>query len=43
MQYCSGNLKEWEEEGGIPIKFDVNLKSKNYKVIDRLDTLLNLF
>lgn len=37
----SGNLKEWEEAGGIGIQFSTNLqKDKGFAVIDRLDKLL---
>ncbi len=39
----SNNLKEWEEEGGIPIKFSKDLKSSDYKVINKLDMLLDMF
>lgn len=39
----AGNLKEWESEGGIPIKFSVDLNAKGYKVIDKLDELLIIF
>lgn len=39
----SGNLKEWEEAGGIPIRFSKELESKGYKVINRLDSLLDMF
>ena len=39
----SGNLKEWEEAGGISIRFSKELESKGYKVINRLDSLLDMF
>ena len=39
----SGNLREWEEEGGIAVKFSTNLKSKGFPVIDRLDSLIQMF
>lgn len=39
----SGNLKEWEETGGIAVRFSKNLESKGYKVINKLDQLLNIF
>jgi hypothetical protein len=38
-----GNLKEWEKEGGIAVKFSTKLKSKGFTVIDKLDELLTLF
>ncbi len=38
-----GNLKEWEEAGGIAVKFSTDLNGKGYKVIDRLDKLLEMF
>ena len=39
----SGNLKEWSEAGGIAIRFSKDLESKGYKVINRLDSLLDMF
>ena len=39
----SGNLKEWEEAGGIGIQFSTDLtKDKGFKVIDRLDKIINI-
>ena len=37
------NLKEWEEAGGIAIRFSKELESHGYKVINRLDALLDMF
>ena len=40
----SGNLKEWEEAGGIGIQFSTDLtKDKGFKVIDRLDKIIDMF
>ena len=40
----SGNLKEWEKEGGIGIQFSTDLdKDKGFKVIDKLDKLIEMF
>lgn len=39
----SGNLKEWSEAGGISIRFSKELESKGFRVINRLDSLLNMF
>lgn len=39
----SQNLKEWEKEGGIGIRFSIELESKGFKVIDKLDQLLDIF
>ncbi len=39
----SGNLKEWEDTGGIAIRFSKELESHGYKVINRLDMLLDIF
>ena len=39
----SSNLREWEEEKGIAIRFNKELESKGYKVINRLDQLLYMF
>ena len=38
----SGNLKEWSEEGGIPIKFSEK-NNKKYTTINKLDMLIDLF
>lgn len=38
----SGNLREWEAAGGIGIRFSTTLESKGFKVIDRLDQLLDI-
>jgi len=37
------NLNEWNAEGGIAIRFDLDMDGKGYPVIDRLDTLLSMF
>lgn len=40
----SKNLEEWEKEGGIGIQFSIDLnKNKGFKVIDKLDKLLDMF
>ena len=40
----SGNLKEWEEAGGIGIQFSTDLnKDKGFKVIDRLDKIIDMY
>lgn len=39
----AGNLREWESEGGIPVRFSTKLNGKGFKVIDRLDQLLEMF
>ena len=36
------NLVEWKAEGGIGIRFDLDMDGKGYPVIDRLDTLLDI-
>lgn len=39
----SGNLMEWEKEGGIGIQFSTDLtKNKGFPVIDKLDTILEM-
>ena len=38
----TGNLKEWEENGGISVRFSTKLSGKGYKVIDKLDQILEL-
>lgn len=40
----SGNLREWEEAGGIGVQFSTDLnKNKGFKVIDKLDKILDIF
>jgi len=39
----SSNLREWQEAGGIPVRFNTELESKGFKVINRLDALLDMF
>jgi len=36
----SGNLKAWEEAGGIGVRFSLDLEDKGYIVLDRLDQIL---
>ena len=40
----SGNLRDWEKEGGIGIQFSTDLnKDKGFKVIDKLEQLIDMF
>ena len=39
----AGNLREWESEGGIPVRFSTKLNGKGYRVIDKLDALIEMF
>lgn len=39
----AGNLREWESEGGIPVRFSTKLNGKGFKVIDKLDSLIDMF
>ena len=40
----SGNLKDWEKAGGIGIQFSLDLtKDKGFKVIDKLEKLIDMF
>lgn len=39
----AGNLREWEKEGGIPVRFSLKLNGKGYKVVDKLDKLIEMF
>jgi len=36
------NLKEWQEAGGLGILFSKKLKDKGFKVIDKLDQILEV-
>ncbi len=37
------NLDEWNEAGGYPVRFDLDMDGKGYPVIDRLDVLIDMF
>ncbi len=39
----SGNLREWEKEGGIPVRFSKKRNGKGFKVINKLDELIEMF
>ena len=40
----SGNLKEWEDAGGIGVQFSTDLtKDKGFKVIDKLDKIIEIY
>ena len=39
----SGNLREWEQEKGISIRFNVNKESEGFTVIDSLDEIIDMF
>ena len=36
----SGNLKEWEDNGGVAVRFSKDLDSHGFKVINKLDQLM---
>lgn len=38
----SSNLREWELAGGISIRFNMKLNSKGFKVINKLDQILEM-
>lgn len=38
----TANLTEWEKEGGIGVRFSPKLSSKGFKVIDKLDQILDI-
>ena len=39
----AGNLREWEHEGGIPVRFSQKKNGKGFKVVDKLDQLIEMF
>ena len=39
----AGNLQEWEESGGISVRFSKDMESHGYKVVNRLDMLIDMF
>ncbi len=38
----AGNLEEWQEKGGIAIRFSEKLHGKGFIVIDKLDKILDI-
>lgn len=39
----AGNLKEWEEKGGIGVRFSKEMESHGYRVLDKLDKIIDMF
>lgn len=39
----SGNLREWKNEGGIPIKFSLNDEPEEFLVINNLCSVIDMF
>lgn len=39
----AGNLREWEKEGGIPVRFNLNGSGKGFTVIKNLKEIIDLF
>lgn len=39
----AGNLREWESENGIAVRFSRKLNGKGFLVVDRLDQLIDMF
>ena len=39
----AGNLREWEKEGGIPVRFSLKGNGKGFKVVKELDELIDMF
>lgn len=39
----AGNLRTWQEEGGICVRFNKELEDKGFTTINKLDQLLDLF
>lgn len=38
----TGNLKEWEEAGGVGVRFSEKMSGKGYLVVDHLDQIIKL-
>jgi hypothetical protein len=38
----SGNLKEWQEAGGVGVRFSIELESKGFHVINNLEQILDI-
>lgn len=39
----AGNLREWERDGGIPVRFSQKKNGKGFQVVDKLDRLIEMF
>ena len=39
----AGNLREWEKEEGIPVRFSLKGNGKGYKVVKELKELIEMF
>lgn len=39
----AGNLREWEKEEGIPVRFSLKGNGKGYKVVKELKELIDMF
>ncbi len=39
----AGNLTEWESKGGIGVRFSKEMESHGFKVLDRLDKIIDMF
>lgn len=39
----AGNLRQWEKEGGIAVRFNQKGNGKGFKVISKLDELIEIF
>ena len=39
----AGNLREWESENGIAVRFSRKLNGKGFLVVDRLDKVIDMF
>jgi len=39
----AGNLKEWESKGGIGVRFSKEMESHGYRVLDKLDKVIDMF
>ncbi len=39
----TGNLREWEKEGGIPVRFSLKGNGKGYKVVKELKEIIKMF
>ena len=37
------NLREWSLDGGISVRFDLDMDGKGFPVIDRLDEVIEMF
>ena len=39
----AGNLRQWQQDGGIPVRFSQKNNGKGYRVLNKLDQIIDMF